>query len=297
MSSLRAVGGEARDPAPGGTRVCCIIGWPVEHSLSPAMHNAAFRAAGLDWVYVPLPVEPDDVGAAVAGIRALGIAGANVTMPHKRAVIEHLDEVSGEAGRIGAVNVIVRAGERLIGANTDGAGFLRFLRRTAGVDPAGSRALLLGSGGAARGVGVALADAGASVLVAARDPVRGGEVANAIGPHAAVVPFDDAREALADADLVVNATPVGQEDGSTPVDTDGIAARHLVIDLVYSPPSTPLLDVARARGARAYNGLGMLVEQAALAFELWTGRPAPAGTMSAAALRVIAGGDAGEAPM
>lgn len=294
MSGLRAVGGEARDPAPGGTRVCCIIGWPVEHSLSPAMHNAAFRVTGLDWVYVPLPVEPDDVGAAVAGIRALGIVGVNVTMPHKRSVIEHLDEVSGEAERIGAVNVIVRSGNRLIGANTDGAGFVRFLRRTAGIDPAGSRALLLGAGGAARGVGVALADAGASVLVAARDMPRGTEVANAIGTHAAAVPFAHAGEALADADVVINATPIGQDERGTPLDPGGIEARHIVVDLLYAPPSTPLLDAARARGARAYNGLGMLVEQAALAFELWTGRPAPSETMSAAALRVIAGGEAGE---
>jgi shikimate dehydrogenase len=267
--------------------VCCIIGWPVEHSLSPAMLNTAFRVAGLDWVYVPLPVAPQDVAAAVAGIRALGIAGANVTMPHKRSVIEHLDEVSGEAERIGAVNVIVRAGDRLIGANTDGAGFLRFLTRTAGVDPSGKRALLLGAGGAARAVGVALADAGASVLLAARDLERGEEVAEAIGAHVAVVGFADAPAALGDADLIVNATPVGQTETGMPLDGGGIEQRHVVVDLVYAPPSTPLLQAARARGARAYNGLGMLVEQAALAFELWTGRPAPSEAMSAAALRAI----------
>jgi shikimate dehydrogenase len=288
MTELRSVGAEARDPAPGGTRVCCIIGWPVDHSLSPAIHNAAFRAAGLDWVYVPLPVPPDAVGAAVAGMRALGIAGANVTMPHKQTVIEHLDEVSGEADRIGAVNVIVRAGDRLIGANTDGAGFLRFLERTAGVGANGTRVLVLGAGGAARAVGVALADGGARVTLAARRDEQTADAVAAIEHDATAIALTDASAAAAECDVIVNATPVGKDGVALPLSEQAIEPRHHVIDLIYSPPETPLLAAARRRGARTHNGLGMLVEQAALAFELWTGHPPPWEVMSAATLRAVA---------
>lgn len=288
MSYLHAVGADARDE-PRGTRVVCIIGWPLEHSLSPAIHNAAYRAGGLDWVYVPLAVRPGAVGEAVAGIRALGIVGANVTMPHKQDVVGFLDEISGEAVRIGAVNVIVRQGDKLRGANTDGAGFLRFLERDAGVGVAGTRVLLLGSGGAARAVGVALIDAGARVTLAARDPEKGEGARAAIGPAAGLVDLGDAATAAAEADVIVNATPVGSVGEGMPVPAEAIESRHVVIDLVYSPPVTPLLAAARSRGARAHNGIGMLIEQAALTFELWTGLPAPAEVMSAAALRAISG--------
>jgi shikimate dehydrogenase len=289
MSELHSVGAVPVDPAPGGTRVCCIIGWPVEHSLSPAMHNAAFRAVGLDWTYVPLPVPPDAVAHAVAGIRALGIAGANVTMPHKQSVIEHLDEVSGDAARIGAVNVIVRAGDRLLGANTDGQGFLRFLERDAGVRPRGLGVLMLGAGGAARGVGVALGDAGADVTIAARNPRAAAEACAAIGGTARSVAFEAAARSAKDADLIVNATPLGAGGTGNPLPDEAIRPGHTVVDLVYSPPITPLIAAARARGARTYNGIGMLIDQAALGFELWTGRPAPYDALSAAALRAIRG--------
>jgi shikimate dehydrogenase len=223
-------------------------------------------------------------------MRALGIAGANVTMPHKRAVLDHLDEVSGEAQRIGAANVIVRAGDRLIGANTDGAGFLRFLQRTAGAEAAGANVVLLGAGGAARAVGVALADAGARVTIVARAPETAGGAAAAIGEGTAVVPWTERAQAASAADVIVNATPVGTSGEESPLPADAMEPRHLVVDLVYAPPVTPLLAAARAAGARGHNGLGMLVEQAALAFELWTGRPAPSEAMSAAALAAIAGG-------
>ncbi len=288
MSRPHAVGAEARDPAPRGTRVACIIGWPVEHSLSPAMHNEAFRSAGLNWTYVPLPVAPPDLAAAVAGIRALGIAGANVTMPHKQTVIAYLDEVSREAERIGAVNVVVRAGDRLLGANTDGTGFLRFLERGAGVQAAGTRILILGSGGAARALAATLGDAGSEVVVAARNAAAAAETAALAGALGRTEPFAGAAAAAENASVIVNATPLGSGGEDLPISVTAITPDHVVVDLIYAPPVTALIAAARERGARAYNGFGMLVEQAALSFELWTGRPAPREAMAAAALREIA---------
>jgi shikimate dehydrogenase len=268
-----------------GTRVACVIGWPVSHSLSPVIQNAAFRAAGLEWVYVAMPVPPDALGAAVAGIRALGIAGANVTMPHKAAVLPHLDEVASEAAAAGSVNTIVRSGDRLIGANTDGAGFLRFLERDAAFAPSGRRVLILGAGGAARSLAVSLTAAGASVRLAARRAPQADKAAKLSGSSAR--PWEVRHEAASDADLIVNATPLGSDGRECPLDPDRLSEGQLVVDLVYAPPSTPLVARARARGARSYNGLGMLLHQAALAFELWTGAPAPMEAMSAAAIGAL----------
>jgi shikimate dehydrogenase len=232
-----------------------------------------------------MPVPPDAVGAAVAGIRALGIAGANVTMPHKAAVLPHLDEVAGEAAAAGSVNTIVRSGDRLIGANTDGAGFLRFLEREAAFAPSGRRVLILGAGGAARSLAVSLTAAGASVRLAARRAPQADQAAKLSGSSAR--PWEVRHEAASDADLIVNATPLGSDGRECPLDPDRLSEGQLVVDLVYAPPSTPLVARARARGARSYNGLGMLLHQAGLAFELWTGAPAPMEAMSAAAIGAL----------
>lgn len=268
-----------------GTRVACVIGWPVSHSLSPVIQNAAFRAAALDWVYVALPVAPQAVEGAVAGIRALGIAGVNVTMPHKRAVMPHLDEVAGEAELAGAVNTIVRSGDRLIGANTDGAGFVRFLEREAAFAPQGRRVLILGAGGAARSLAASLGAVGAEVTIAARRSEETEALAALAG--AAACGWGDRQKAAREADLVINATPVGADGVQSPLDAAFATPGHLVVDLVYAPPVTPLLAAARRGGARSYNGLGMLLHQAALAFELWTGVPAPIEAMSAAAVAAV----------
>jgi shikimate dehydrogenase len=287
MTSLHGVPGPPRrvEP-PEGQQVACIIGWPVSHTLSPAIHNAAFRAAGLDWTYVAFAVSPEDLERGMSGLRALGVAGVNVTMPHKQTVMAFLDEVSHEAELAGAVNTIVASGGRLIGANTDGAGFVRFLERDAAFAPARKQVLLLGAGGAARGLAVSLTAAGASVSITSRRDDVAGEVAGDVGAEA--VAWDDRTPAAAKADLIVNATPVGSDgEPGSPIDDPAIHEGQLVVDLVYAPPLTPLIAAARERGAMAHNGLGMLLHQAALAFELWTGVPAPLEAMSVAAIGAI----------
>jgi shikimate dehydrogenase len=262
-----------------------VIGWPVEHSLSPTIHNAAFAALGMDWAYVPLPVEPGSLRAAVGGLAALGFRGANVTMPHKSESATLADELSDDARRLAAVNTLVLAGGRVQGHNTDAPGFDRFLRRDAGFDPAGRSALVFGAGGVARAVALALAGGGASRLtVAVREASRAAALRAAVegsGVAVETVPFDDAGAIRAD--LVINATPLGA-DGVTAPPIPALEPGTLVVDLLYRPVSTPLQLAARAAGAEAFGGLGLLLHQAALSFELWTGTPAPLEAMSAAAL-------------
>lgn len=264
-----------------------VLGWPLAHTLSPTIHNAAFRRAGIDCVYLAWPVAPDDLGAAVAGLRALGALGANVTMPHKERVAGHLDALSAEAAAVGAVNTIAVAADGLVGHNTDVDGFRAVLESDAGFDARGRSAVVLGAGGAARAVVKALADAGAGdVAVAARDAERAATVAALAGGRA--VAWDDAAGAAAAADVVVNATPVGG-DGSDPAPGASFRAGQVVVDLVYDPPSTPLVERARAAGADAWGGLGMLVHQAAASFRIWTGREPPVEAMSAAAVHALGG--------
>jgi len=267
------------------TRLAGVLGHPIEHSLSPVLHNAAFAEVGLDWAYVAFDVLDGACPAAVAGIRALGIQGLSVTMPHKRSVALVCDELSPTATALGAANTVVRRGDRLVGDATDGPGFLASLR-AAGHDPAGSTCLVLGSGGAAAAVVHALAGAGAAgVGVLARRRHAAAEVAALAGPVGGLARAAD----LAHADLVVNATSVGMNDtagaGAVPFDLDVslLGPGQVVADLVYNPLRTPLLVAAEAAGAIPVDGLGMLVHQAALAFELWTGVGAPLGVMAAAA--------------
>jgi shikimate dehydrogenase len=272
----------------GGSRAVGIMGWPVSHSLSPAMHNAAFAALGLGWVYVPLPVAPGALAEALAGLRSLGFAGANVTMPHKTEAAERITVLSEDARRLNAVNTIVVEGDELRGHNTDGEGFARFLLQDAGFDPAGRSALIFGSGGAARATALALARAGLATLsVAARDPARTAGLVAALDGLPTEV-----RSITVDActdthpDLVINATPVGASGEDLPVPPLGPG--QLYVDLMYHPSVTPLQMNARRSGAAAFGGLGMLLHQAALSFELWTGVPAPLEVMSAAALAELA---------
>jgi shikimate dehydrogenase len=278
--------------APGGiggrTHVAGIIGWPVEHSLSPAIHNAAFAHLNLDWVYVPLPVSPGSVPDAVAGVRALGLAGANVTMPHKAEVASLVDARSDDAQRLDAVNTLVVTEDTLEGHNTDAPGFARFLERDAGFSAEGATVLVYGAGGAARACALAVARAGAAALVTVlRDPSRSGPLRRTmegIDTEVRAVPFDAVGDVQAD--LVVNATPLGGAGERLPLPVLGPEVS--VVDLLYHPATTPLLEAAKEAGSRAFGGIGLLLQQAALSFELWTGRPAPLGVMSAAALAALA---------
>jgi shikimate dehydrogenase len=275
-----------------------VIGHPIAHSLSPLLHNTAFAALDLDWVSVGLPVAFEQVAGAMTGIRTLGLAGVSVTMPHKAAVAELVDECSTLARTLGAVNCIVRRDDRLIGENTDGDGFVTALRRGAGFDPSGRRCLVAGAGGAARAVVLALAVAGAAeVVVCNRSVGRAEEAAALAGSVGRVGRPAEAGEM----DLVVDATPIGMgapDSGSDDASAIGalvtpelLHAGQLAVDLVYRPPITPWLRAAASRGATAIGGLGMLVHQAALQIELWTGRTAPVEAMwEAASQRVATGG-------
>jgi shikimate dehydrogenase len=262
-----------------------VVGHPVQQSLSPVLHNAAFAEVGLDWAYVAFDVPDGGCAGAVAGARALGLRGLSVTMPHKRAAALACDELTPTAAVLRVANTIVRRGDRLVGDATDGPGFVASLR-AAGHDPAGRACLVLGAGGAAAAVSHALARAGAGrVGVVARRAAAAEEVVALTGPTGALASVDD----VSAADIVVNATSVGMGgtagEGAVPLGLD-LAHLHpgqVVADLVYHPLRTPLLVAAEAAGAVPVDGLGMLVHQAALAFELWTGIVAPLGVMAAAA--------------
>jgi shikimate dehydrogenase len=255
--------------------------------LSPAIHTAAFRRLGFEWAYLPFPVPPDQLEQAIGGLRALGAIGANITIPHKETVIEYLDQLSGDAAAIGAVNTIQRVGDRLIGHNTDVDGFAEFVSGDAGIQVRGMTAVVLGAGGAARAVVKALDDLGAAeVAIVARSSERGAALTRLVGhARASVEPWDRAGELMSAATIVVNATPLGGEEGPLPV-----ARWHpgqSVVDLVYTPPHTPLVEAARAGGADAWGGVGMLVRQAAASFRVWTGQDPPLEVMSAAAVHAI----------
>ena len=242
------------------TRLVALLGHPVAHSLSPRMQNAAFAARALDWAYVACDVEPGALPAAVAGLRALGFAGANVTIPHKGAVAEFCDELDDLARRSGAVNTLVFGDGRIVGANTDGPSV------AGSVDVQDARALVLGRGGAARAVAVALEDAGAaSVLLASRRDT-------------------DWPPPAGNATILVNATPLRDEAPVPP------QAHQQVVDLAYRPDGRPTALVAAAREAgcaTVVDGLEILVRQGAAAFELWTGVPAPLEVMRAAVARIV----------
>lgn len=254
-------------------QLVCIIGWPVTTSLSPAIHAAAFAATGLDWTYVPLPVRPGAAAEGVGLLRTLAAVGANVTVPHKEAVIATLDGIDDESRSIGAVNTIVRNGDALLGENTDARGCVAALRED-GFDATGKSALILGAGGAARAVAMGLAMAGAHVSVAARRDDAAAAVAR-IHEDISVASWD----ALPAADLVVQATSV--MDG---LPLQDISFGEIALDIIYGRGETPFLAAARSAGAQGLDGLGMLIHQAALSFTRWTGKEAPIDAMRAAAL-------------
>jgi len=278
-----------------------VIGHPIGHSISPAIYGAAFRAAAIDAAYDAWDTPPDTLDGRVQALRGDDFLGANVTIPHKQAVIPFLDDLADTASRAGAVNTIVHHEDKLTGHNTDAAGFARSLAEDAGFDARRKYVLLLGSGGAARAVALALIDAHArTIFVMGRQPkkidqlVRDLKPLTPTGTTISWAYWGDGSYLLSmrESDLIVNCTPVGmagsETDGQSPVDADLIQPHTTVFDVVYNPPETPLVAAARARGATAVSGFGMLVHQAAESFRLWTGRDADIEAMRAAGREALA---------
>ena len=285
------------------TQRVALIGWPVEHSISPAMHNAAFAALNLNWRYELLPTEPGQAAAAVARLRVEGFRGANVTVPHKQAVMPYLDDLSEAAKAIGAVNTVVVRGGKLIGHNTDADGFVTALL-DARFRLLGAQAAVVGAGGGARAAVFGLLQDGVEkVLLLNRSIERAEALAYDLDcrdggpPRLRILPLTTKTllESCRAADLLVNTTPLGTWPHTSasiwPHDVP-LPAHLVVFDLVYNPQETRLLRQARESGAQPIGGLGMLVHQGALAFHIWTGRAAPVAVMRKAAERALVVPDA-----
>lgn len=281
----------------GQTKVVGVIGWPVEHSLSPPMHNAAFAHLGLNWVYVPFPVAPEGVGKAIAGLRGLGLVGLNVTIPHKSAVLPYLDEISEEARLLGAANTLIHREGHLRGENTDVDGFLRSVRE---IDwsLSGRRVVVIGAGGSARAICLATLKQEASGLtIVNRTLSRAEELVHMLALVKGDIPvtaraLDDpaAQAAIAEAEIVVDCTSVGMyphHQVPSVVPGEWLRSGQLVCDLTYNPAETVLLQAAAEAGAETLDGTGMLVHQGALALELWTGQAAPVAVMRQALLEAL----------
>jgi shikimate dehydrogenase len=287
----------------GGTRVAAVIGHPVAHSLSPALHNAAFTASGADWVYTAFDVAPGEAARALDAMRTLGLGGLSVTMPHKEAMAAAVDVCAPAARALDSVNTVVRRRDgRLEGHSTDGDGFVASLHEV-GRQVDGRAVVVLGAGGAARSVIDALARAGAASIVVVNRSAEGARLAARLGGAAGRV---GSIADVADADIVVNATSIGMgapgmsvgtDSDETPLPIEHLRASHVVADLVYHPLDTPLLRAARLVGATAVDGLGMLVHQAALQQQLWLGRLPDTAVMRAAALAELERRSGGTPPL
>jgi shikimate dehydrogenase len=281
----------------GRTKVLAVIGHPIGHSLSPVMHNAAIKALGLDYVYVPFTVRPDQIAEAMTSFRVLNIAGINATIPHKEILIPYLDEINETALLTGSVNTLVNRDGHLSGHSTDGEGFLRSAEDELG-SIAGCKVLVLGAGGASRAVCVALRQAGCDLVIVNRTLERANALANMLlgflsqGSVNVITADSPELPEIADAcDLIVNTTSLGMtpHPDATPLPAELIQPHHRVYDLIYSPLETRLVSEARAKGATAVSGLKMLVYQGAVAFELWTGIYPPTDIMHDALMQAILG--------
>jgi shikimate dehydrogenase len=269
----------------GRTRITGIFGFPVEHTLSPAMQNAAFEATALDYCYVPFLVHPSDLQNAVSAIRAINLRGVNITIPHKEKVMPYLDEIHEEGRFIGAVNTVVNDAGKLIGFNTDGRGFMRSLGE-AGISPGNKDVLIVGAGGAARAVGYYLCREAQSLTICGRTLSRAEGLAEDLRKVGDIVSASDDISDIERFHMVINATPLGlKPDDTLPFDTGKLRGEQIVYDLIYK--DTSLLEEARAKGCTVLNGSGMLLWQGALAFELWTGKAAPVEAMRRALLKAM----------
>lgn len=277
----------------GQTKITGLIGWPVEHTLSPALHNYVYRRLKLDFCYLPFPVRPADLPAALVGLKALNLAGVNVTIPHKEAVLPLLDRVDDFAALAGAVNTVKNDNGRLTGSNTDGPGLVNFLGQDLGWRPAGKKVLILGAGGAARAIAAALLLAEVKSLafteiVPEKTQALTADLAEIAGRLAqdkkikavpAVIDLSakpsTLKDVLTSADLILNATPAGMPPWEKDSPLEDFSALHpgqLAVDLIYNPTKTIFLDQAAQRGAQTANGLGLLIHQAVLSFEVMTGQ-------------------------
>jgi shikimate dehydrogenase len=266
----------------GKTRVYGVIGDPIEHSLSPVIHNAAFAALGLESVFLAFRVKPAEIGNAVNGMRALGIHGLNVTMPHKTTVIPHLDEVDKTARFLNTVNTIHNKNGKLWGFNTDGVGALKALREN-GVDPKGKKVLLLGAGGASRAIAYTIAHEADELVILNRTVKPAKELARQLRQFlpkkisAEALSSEAIEDNLMDSEVLINATSIGMKPNvnETPVNPKWLRTNLAVMDIVYNPLETKLAKIAKEAGAKVVSGVEMLIYQGAASFEIWTGKSAP----------------------
>jgi shikimate dehydrogenase len=279
----------------GKTKIVGVIGDPIEHSCSPQMHNAAFRQLDMDYVYIAFHVKAEDLKAAIDGFRALNIKGINVTIPHKQGVMPLIDELSREAELIGAVNTLVFKEDVIEGHNTDARGFIAAMREEGADVPRDGSVVVLGAGGAARAVVVSLALEGVKrISIANRTASRAIQLAADISQKTGIeihgMGFDDKKlpEAIAESSLLINATSAGM-DLQQPllIDKDWLHHQLVVYDIIYNPPETRLMKVAQEKGLKTIGGIGMLVHQGAIAFELWTGQYPPVDTMRHALMKAL----------
>lgn len=278
----------------GKTKICALIGDPVEHSMSPVMHNTAYKKLGLDYVYIPFRVKPEGLEPAVAGLRALNVRGFNVTIPHKVAVIPWLDGLDPLAEKIGAVNTVVNTDGELRGYNTDAEGFLQALLEH-GIKPKGKRIAVLGAGGASRAITYIMVGKGARVTILNRQQELdwAEDIAQLIrkdlGKEVKVLELGQLAGAIENVDILINATSVGMSPAAeeSPVPAHLLSKIPAVFDIVYNPMETRLLREAKAAGARTIGGVDMLAWQGALAFEKWTGQKAPLDLMRGEAVKML----------
>jgi shikimate dehydrogenase len=281
----------------GKTKLCGVIGDPIEHSLSPTIQNSAFNHLDLDFVFLAFNVKPEDLEAAIQGLKALGIRGLNVTMPHKTNVVGCLDELDSTVKFLDSANTIVNKESKLFGFNTDGVGAIQALQEN-GVDIASSNVLLLGAGGAGRSIALSIAEQARGLVILNRDYEKARRLEldlekkfpkNIISTSLSAVSI---KKYLKKSDVLINATNVGMKPNQNQsiVDPRFLTSNLTVMDIVYNPVETKLLIAAKEAGARAINGIDMLIHQGAVSFELWTGKKAPIEVMKQAALKKLSAG-------